>query len=170
MEACRNRCVGCGSTDRLKVLLIVPLAAGGHLSVENGSVLCRTCEMAKEAAERTPRGEERRLVNFWVARKMHERIQEAIRTRDGFVSLGHLVRYMMTKYVEDPARYNDLERYQDHGPSEVRINVWVDIPVYESFKRLLELNQMTVTEAIKALIAVYDEETAILSTAFPPRM
>lgn len=164
----QNHCVNCGGTDRLKVHMVVPLEAGGRLEVENGTVLCRTCEMAKDAVEREARGSERRPVNFWVSRKLYTRIDEALRTRNGFVSIGSLVRYLMTKYVTDPERFDDIERYQDFGAAEVKLNVWVDTDTYETFREVLGQQRTTVTDALKALILLYDEETTILDTSHKP--
>lgn len=160
----QGHCANCGGTDRLKVHMVVPTEAGGKLVVENGTVLCRTCEMAKDAVGREARGAERRPVNFWVSRKLYTRIDESLRTRNGFVSIGSLVRYLMTKYVTDPDRFDDIERYQDFGAAEVKLNVWVDADTYETFREVLGKQRMTVTDALKALIQVYDEETVILDT------
>lgn len=168
LVACRSQCVNCGSTDRLKVLMLVPEEAGGKLVDSNGTVLCRACEMARDAAERALDGSKRRLINFWVSRHLHERIDTAIKTRNGFVSMGHLVRYMMSKYVTDPERFDDLERYQDFRKSEVKVNVWVDSDQYGVFKRMVQDAKMTVTDAVKSLIQVYDEETTILDRAGKP--
>jgi hypothetical protein len=164
----QNHCANCGGTDRLKVHMVVPLEAGGKLELPNGTVLCRTCEMAKDAVEREARGSERRPVNFWVSRKLYTRIDEALRTRNGFVSVGSLVRYLMMKYVTDPERFDDIERYQDFGAAEVKLNVWVDADTYETFRELLSQQRMTVTDALKALIQLYDEETVILDTSHKP--
>jgi hypothetical protein len=167
MHQHQERCGNCGGTDRLKVHMVVPEEAGGKLEGTNGTVLCRTCEMAKESVERSARGAERRPVNFWVSRKLYTRIDESLRTRNGFVSIGSLVRYLMTKYVVDPARFDDIERYQDFGGADVKLNVWVDADTYETFREVLAQQRMTVTEALKALIQVYDEETIILDTHKP---
>lgn len=159
----RNLCVNCGGNDRLRVHMVVPEEAGGRLVDENGIVLCRTCEMAKEAVERGAHGADRRLINFWVSRRFHTRIEESLRLRNGFVSLGNLVRYLMTKFVGDPERFDDIERYQDFGGADVKLNVWVEPDTYEGFKTLLEQRRMTVTDAVKALLQLYDEETIVLS-------
>jgi hypothetical protein len=106
---------------------------------------------------------DRRLVNFWISRAMHKRIDEAVKTRDGFVSLGHLIRYMMAKFVTDPDRFDDLANYQEAGKPEVKVNIWADSAVYGTFKTLVQQRKMTVTEAIKALIMVFDTETMILA-------
>jgi hypothetical protein len=160
----RNKCANCGGVERLRVFMLVPEEAGGRLLDTNGTLLCRACEMAKEAAERATSPQYRRLVNFWVSQKLHARIEDALRIREGFVSLGHLVRYMMSKFVTDPVRFDDIERYQDFGSSDVKVNVWVDADTYETFKQMLEQRRMTVTEAVKSLIQMYDEETAILES------
>lgn len=154
----RGRCSNCGSEDRLRVKMVVPIEAGGKLVESNGVLLCRTCEMAAEAANAAGgAGSVRRPVNFWVSRSLYDRIQEGIKTRNGFSSMGSLIRYLMTKYVLDEHRFDDLESYQDSG-ADVKINVWVPMDGYSTFKQLIDKRGMTVTDGIKALVRMYESE------------
>lgn len=159
----QQRCANCGSTDRIRVHMVVPETAGGQRVPSNGTVLCRACEMARDAVVRHAAPLEQRPINFWVSRPLHTRIKEHIRPRNGTNSLGSLVKYLIRKYVEDPDRFDDLERYQDTGKKDIKINVWVNAGDYEKFKMLLDQRRMTVTDAVKALLQVYDEETIVLS-------
>ena len=161
-ELAQNRCSNCGSDDRLRVSMVVPEEAGGQYVVSNGRVLCRSCEMALEAvASGRPGEEQRRPLNFWVSRKLYDRIQDGLKTRSAFNSMGGLVRYLMTKYVQDEARFDDLEQYQDSG-ADVKINVWVETDRYATFKTLVDKRGMTVTDAVKSLIQMYEAEAETL--------
>ena len=161
-EAAKDRCSNCGGEDRTRVSMIVPIDAGGQAVVSNGVLLCRPCEMASESLDSNKKREQdRRILNFWVSRKFYDRLQKAIDTQGGFNSVSSLVRYLMSKYVIDEARFDDLEQHQDSG-ADVKINVWVDIGSYATFKRLVDKRGMTVTDAVKNLILVYLETMAEL--------
>jgi hypothetical protein len=157
-EQSRDRCSNCGGEDRIRVSLIVPIDAGGKYVVTNGRTLCRPCELAAEAvASGKPGATERRPLNFWVSRKLYDRIQYGLESRRGFPSMGALVRYLMTKYVSDEPRFDDLEQYQDSS-ADVKINVWVERDSYQTFKILIDKRGMTVTDSVKALIMMYEAE------------
>jgi hypothetical protein len=158
IEASKDRCGNCGSEGRLRVSMLVPEEAGGRLVVSNGCVLCRPCELAAAAVARGKAGEDsRRALNFWVSRKLYDRIQEGLKHRNGFTSMGSLVRYLMSQYVSDESRFDDLSQYQDSG-ADVKVNVWVDTAHYATFKSLLDKRGVTVTSAIKALVIMYELE------------
>lgn len=156
----RNRCANCGNTERLRVKMVVPLEAGGHMSDSNGVLLCRSCEMAADAVKGRSKAGDQRLVNFWVSRRLFERIQEGLKTYKAFNSMGTLVRYLICKYIEDEARFDDLELYQDEG-ADTKLNVWVDRKHYDTFKVLLDKRGVTVTDTLKSLIRMYEEQSEI---------
>jgi hypothetical protein len=68
------------------------------------------------------------------------------------------IRYLIGKYVADDSFFDDLEQYQDSG-NEVKINVWVERSRYDVFQAKLKKRGMTVTDGLKALIRVFDDET-----------
>ena len=157
----RGKCAGCGSDNNVAVKMIVPEEAGGKLVVENGTIICRTCEVARSAVEKAREAGEtpRRPVNVWVSRKLYDSIHEALDTKNGFTSMGSMARYMMGLLVETPSRFEDLQNWQDRG-SEVKINLWLDQSAYESFKEVVADRNMTVTDGIKGLMLMYTEEGA----------
>ena len=156
-EFAKDRCLNCGGIDRTRVSLIVPESAGGTYSTSNGVLLCRPCEMAAESVRQSRYHEQpRRILNFWVSRKLYNRIQAGTETKNGFNSVSALVRYLMSKYIVDEGRFDDLEQYQDAG-ADVKINVWVDMPSYATFKTLVDKRGITVTDAVKNLILMYLE-------------
>jgi hypothetical protein len=158
IEASKDRCSNCGSEDRLRISMVVPEDAGGQLVLSNGRMLCRPCELAADAVARGRVSEHnRRALNFWISRGLYDRIQEGLKTRSGFSSMGSLIRYLMSCYVTDETRFDDLERYQDDG-SDVKVNVWVETDHYATFKSLLDKRGLTVTAAIKALVIMYESE------------
>jgi|WetSurMetagenome_2_1015567.scaffolds.fasta_scaffold19125_3 hypothetical protein len=160
-EACRGRCSNCGSDDRLRVEMIVPETAGGRKLVSNGTLLCRTCTLAREIGERRPypaSGEHTRPINFFVSRGLHNKLGNGLATDNGFRSVSSLVRFLMTRFVGDPDRFDDLEMFQDPG-SDVKINVWVDRDIYDRFKAIADRMGMTVTDALKGLIKLYEVQT-----------
>jgi hypothetical protein len=154
---CRNKCANCGSVDRLRVRMVVPKEAGGQLEPFNGILLCRACEMAMDSVGRTTKERARRPINFWMSRRLHNRLKNGVRTRNGFTSMSSLVRYLVGSYVTDEGRFDDLENYQEEG-ADVKINVWVEADSYLEFKDLLANRGMTVTDAVKALVRMYEAE------------
>jgi len=158
---CRSRCSNCGSTDKLRVRMIVPEEAGGKMIESNGVVLCRVCEMAAGSIPSGSRGYDRRLISFWVSRNLHSRILEAVSAKNGFRSMGSLIRYLMSQYISDEQRFDDLEQYQDSG-SEVKLNVWVDRDRYEDFRSMLQNRGVTVTDGLKSLFRMYDLEAGAI--------
>lgn len=163
LTRCRSKCVNCGGPDNLRVRMIVPPEAGGQLVESNGTVLCRTCEMAQETfAKRATRAENRRPINFWVSRRLYNRLQNGLKAKNGFESMGALIRYLMAKYIGDPERFADLQQYQEEASPDVKVNAWVGGDEYGTFKVLVDRNGMTVTDTIKALIVMYENEAEVL--------
>jgi hypothetical protein len=152
-------CSNCGSDSHLSVRMIVPEEAGGKLVVSNGMIICRTCEVAKAAVEKAKETGDipRRPVNVWISRKLYTSLQDSLKSRNGFRSMGPLARYMIGLLVDNPDRFSDLDQYQDRG-SDVKINLWLEQEAYESFKQLLNDRNMTVTDGIKGLMLMYTEE------------
>lgn len=116
--------------------------------------------MAAEASKKDSKANDQRLVNFWVSRRLFDRIQDGLQTYKAFNSMGSLVRYLISKYIEDESRFDDLELYQDEG-ADSKLNVWVERDRYDTFKILLDQRGMTVTDAIKSLIRMYEEQSEI---------
>jgi len=154
MMRAHNKCSNCGSTAKVRVMMIVPEEAGGQLQLSNGTTLCRACEISSEVAVRANMGGAERPVNFWVSRRLYDKVKSL----KGFKSTGSLVRFLMNKFVLDTDRFDDLELWQDAG-SEVKINVWVDRQYYETFKEKVTERGLTVTDALKALIRMYEDES-----------
>lgn len=159
-ERSQHRCENCGSIDRLKIRMVIPESAGGATIPSNAYVHCRTCELAAELARRSvspASGEQTRPINFWVSRPLYDRLKTGLGAKYGFKSVASLVRYLMTKFVTDPERFDDVAQYQEQG-ADVKVNVWVPRDVYSRFKLLTEKNGITVTDALKGLIQMYEME------------
>jgi len=157
----RGKCANCGSEDRLRARMIVPEVAGGKLIPSNGIVLCRTCELAMDTASRyVEPSQKKRPVNFWVSKKLYDRLHNESE-KTSFKSMAGLVRFLMTKYVSDPDRFDDLGNYQDSG-TDVKVNVWVESDIYERFKELVDRRGSTVTDALKGLIGMFENEASAL--------
>jgi hypothetical protein len=161
-EKYKNHCGNCGGEHKLRVKLVVPVEAGGREIESNAMLICRACEMASDTAIPLP-GETgaRRIINFWVSRRLHDRMTNGMATSRGLKSMSQLVRYLMSSYVTDVARFDDLERYQDGTSSDVKVNVWVPMDQYETFKRLANNRGLSVTDAVKSLIQMFDEEIVV---------
>lgn len=161
LEVGRSKCANCGSDDRVKARMVVPLEAGGKLVLGNGILLCRTCELTLETAARySEPTKTKRPVNFWVSRKLYDRLNsESEKTT--FRSMAGLIRFLMTKYVSDPDRFDDLTQYQDAG-TDVKVNVWVESDIYARFKELVDRRGQTVTDSLKGLICLFEHESAKL--------
>lgn len=158
-EKYKSRCGNCGGDHKLRVKMIVPLEAGGREIDSNAILICRACEMvADTSAPMAGSQGERRIINFWVSRKLHNRMTNGMTTSRGLKSMSQLVRYLMSTYVTDVQRFDDLDRYQDASSSDVKLNVWVPMDQYETFKRLVNQRGMGVTDALKALIQMFDED------------
>ncbi len=157
----RNQCGNCGSEDHLRVKMVVPEEAGGQFVESNGVCLCRTCEIATDTT-RPSSEDSRRPINFWVSKALHEDLL-ARAQGTSFKSMASLIRYLMTKFVEEPDRFDDLSNYQDTPDSDLKINVWVEKGMYATFKILVDGRGMTVTDALKALIKLYQVEGPALT-------
>lgn len=157
----RNKCANCGSDIRVRVRPVVPVESGGEYVPSNGTVLCRCCDLAMDSRPRELKGEEKQPVNFWVSRSLHDRILRSFEKKNGFIGMGPLVRFMMSKFVVDEGRFDDLEQWQDEG-TDVKVNLLADGRTYDSFKRLANKRGLTVTDAIKSLLVMYLEEAVPL--------
>jgi len=159
-EACGGRCSNCGSTDHLMVRMIVPKESGGREVVSNGTLLCRTCELARVISIRRPQlvsGAHSRPINFFVSRELHRKLQDGLASDYGFRSVSALLRFLMTRFVSDPDQFDDIDMYQDGG-SDVKVNVWVGRDMYDSFKTITDRDGRTVTDTLKGLIRMYEAE------------
>jgi hypothetical protein len=153
-----DKCFGCGGTDKLRVHVLVPESVGGKNTERSGVLLCRTCAIARDLAalpQGPASGEATRPINFWISRRLHSRLTNGISRKRGFRSIASLVRYLMAKYVEDCSRFDDIEQWQDAG-AEVKVNVWVPRNVYGAFKTLTQERGLTVTDALRGLIRLYE--------------
>lgn len=166
----KNICGNCGGQHKLRVKMIVPEEAGGQKIESNGVLICRACELALDSAARlSDSAAQRRPVNFWVSRRLYDRMMTMIdrkdettgeRVRGDHRSMGALVRYLMMTYVKDPNRFDDLGSYQDSASGDVKINVWIPTDHYETFKKCVNDRGNTVTDAVKSLVQLYDETTS----------
>ncbi len=160
-EAFRDLCGNCGGSDRLRPRMIVPEEAGGKLVPGNGILLCRACDLTMDLTTRYPEASnEKRPVNFWVSRDLYNRLSFGS-DLTSFKSMAGLLRFLMTKYVSDPSRFDDLASYQDSG-MDVKVNIWMEAEVYAEFKRLVDENGLTVTSALKGLIGMFEAEARVL--------
>lgn len=149
-----NKCSNCGSEDRLRVRMIVPEEAGGVLSVSNGAVLCRTCDMARDSIPDPSSKNRSFVVSIWMSRKLRDQVEGCIDPTKSFKSWSSMTRYLMSRYVLDEPRFDDLEQYQDNQ-SETKVTVRVDKATYNVFATRLKIRGSTVTEALRSLYMMY---------------
>lgn len=153
-----KRCSNCRCLDegRCRVLLAVPVEAGGQRTITNAMFLCRTCEfnlgtVGREGRVGLPEKGQKVLLNFWVSSRLHEWVQAHTRFAGG----SSMARHLMGVYTASaPERFNDLSFYQDSG-TEVRLFVWADRTVYDAFKARASAQGLTVTDAIISLVLLY---------------
>jgi hypothetical protein len=155
VEEARGLCANCGSEHKVSARLIVPVEAGGKTIPGNIVVLCRACELASGYALKQISEKSRRLVNIWVSHRLYKSL--LVRKERGVSSISSLVRFLMAQYVATQSRFDDITQYQDGG-SDVRLNIWVDADLYQSFKTLVDRQGMTVTSALKSLFCMYEAE------------
>lgn len=153
LDRYQGKCSNDGSTDRVQVHFVVPLEAGGQLVESNGYVLCRACEMAREAATKGI-ALKRRPINFWVSRSLSDTLERLTAQGQRFRGMGELIRYLISLYILNDSRFDDLDNYQDRG-ADLKVNAWVGVEAYETFKNLLVQRKTTVTDALKGLILMY---------------
>lgn len=161
-ERHNGKCCNCGSTSKVRVKLIVPEEAGGQRIASNAVVICRACELVTDASKPKMRHADNRPINFWASRRLFNRMENGVCSENGFKSKSALIRYLMNKYIQDEVQFDDLEQYQDNAEEAdaAKVNAWVPKDTYETFKTKLDRRGLSVTDAIKALIMVFDEETA----------
>lgn len=152
-----GRCAGCGSTDRTRVRLIVPLEAGGKKVLSNGTVVCRTCEFGEiRERQEEPSPNAKKLLNVWVSEELHAWIQ----THIPFQGASALARYLIELYLSsDSVRYDDLHLYQD-PTAAVRCFVYVPAAMHTAFKARATRDGFTLTQALIGLIILYRIEVA----------
>lgn len=158
-ERCRGQCSNCGSSENLRVKMLVPIAAGGVLIDSNGTLICRTCELAADAIAVGKDTSDTRLINFWMSTALHSRLRLMVGEGKDFPSLGALIRFMMAQFVRAPEIYQDLELYQDRE-CDVRVNVWVENRLYTLFRQKASASGDTVTSTIKSLLMAFEVEFA----------
>lgn len=162
LEAGHGLCGNCGSDDHVRVRMIVPEEAGGKMVLGNGILLCRACDLTMDLTTRfTEPVRRKRPVNFWVSSAFYKRLHSGSE-KTSFKSMAGLIRFLMTKYVMDVDRFDDLMEYQDAGAKDVKVNIWVEDSIYARFKELADRNGLTVTSALKALIGMFEAEAAVL--------
>jgi hypothetical protein len=146
----------------VRLKLIVPEEAGGQRTASNAVLICRACEMSTDASKPKLRHADNRPINFWTSRRLFDRMENGVISKNGFKSKSALIRYLMNKYIQDEPQFDDLEQYQDNAEEAdaAKVNAWVPKDTYGTFKSRVDRRGMSVTDAIKALIMVYDEETA----------
>lgn len=152
-----GKCNGCREPAALRGVEVVP---GWHGRGGHWAALCRTCEFAAELDKRdrtAASGPLTRPINIWVSSKLFERIHNGLSEKYGFRSMSSLVRYLMSKYVMDVSRFEDVGQYQDQG-SDVKVNVWVPRDIYAVFQSQAQSRGLTVTDALKGLIRMYEME------------
>ena len=110
---CKNKCSGCGSTAKLTLKLIVPEEAGGQKAPANAYIICRACEISTDANRPKMQHSNNRPINFWVSRRLFERMNNGLCSDTGFKSKSSLIRYLMNKYIQAENQFDDLEQYQD---------------------------------------------------------
>jgi len=158
LEKNNNRCCNCGGVYKVAVRMVVPVEIGGFLTDSNGILLCRACELAIDAHSYSQtRSEQRKPINFWVSSSLYNCIQTSLQSKNSFDSMGSMVRYLISKYSEDPDRFDDLNQYQNKG-ADLKVNVWVDADKYLIFKHIVEKNGATVTDVLTGLISLYETE------------
>jgi hypothetical protein len=113
---------------------------------------------ALERSDAAASGKETRPINFWVSTQLYATLQNGLSTRYGFKSVASLVRFLMSQYVLDAPRFDDVLQFQDRG-ADVKVNVWVPRDVYAQFKDLSDRNGGTVTDTIKGMIRMYEAES-----------
>ena len=161
LEAAHDLCGNCGGDDRVRVRMVVPEEAGGKLVLGNGIALCRACDLTLDLTTRyTEPVQRKRPVNFWVSSALYKRLHDGSE-KTSFKSMAGLIRFLMTKYVTDPSRFDDLAQYQETG-TDVKVNVWVEDGIYARFKELADRNGFTVTSALKGLIGMFEAEASVL--------
>lgn len=159
-ERTGGNCGNCGSNHKVRVKLIVPIIAGGHKAASNASLICRACDMAVDSSNPKTKHADNRPINFWVSRRLFERMNNGLCSDRGFKSKSALIRYLMNKYITAENQFDDLDRYQDaEGIDTAKVNAWVPRETYATFQSMIGKRGMTVTDAIKSLVMVYEDET-----------
>ena len=160
-----GKCCNCGSKHKVRVKLIVPEEAGGTKAASNATLICRACEMATDSSAPKTKHSNNRPINFWVSRRLFNRMNNGLCSDRGFKSKSALIRYLMGKYIQTEPQFDDLEQYQDaEGVDAVKVNAWVPKETYSTFQAMVQKRDMTVTDAIKSLVMVFEEDVALVKS------
>jgi hypothetical protein len=154
MSMAKGLCSNCGSDDRVRVRMVVPSEAGGVLVASNGVALCRTCDMARDSVPEEKGKKDGTVVSVWMSQRLREKIDNHLKPKKSFRSWSALSRYLISKYVADEHRFDDLEQYQDSG-SDTKVTIRADKEIYSTFSAMLKKRGMTVTDALKGLYLMY---------------
>lgn len=159
LERTGGACSGCGSKHKVRAKLVVPLEAGGLPISENAYMVCRACEMATDASHPKNKTADNRPINFWVSRRLFQKMDNGLCSDRGFASKSALIRYLMSKYIQDETRFDDLDQYQDYaGVDSAKVNAWVPKDIYSTFQAMVKKRGLSVTNAVVGLVMLYEME------------
>ena len=145
-----GRCSNCGSDDRCRPKLVVPVESGGHRVVTNAAFLCRACNFLLGGQPKI-RNIDKQCINLWVSEDLHNWTQRHPR----FDSGSALVRHVIDLYMEGGAeRFDDLALYQDRDPA-LRLFVWTERSAYDLFQRKVRESGQTVTSILISLLLLF---------------
>lgn len=146
-------CRGCGSqTATLRVVLVVPEEAGGRRHVDNAALLCLRCSLRGALSSTDASG--RKYVTFWVSDRLASRLTAARDARK-FPSVNALVNALILRHVEDPTA---LDTSLNDPGSDTKLMGKVDAELYARFQQTVTGQQMTATDALKALLLQFLRE------------
>jgi hypothetical protein len=65
--------------------------------------------------------------------------------------MGAVLRQLMSAYTQNPDAYQDIALWQD-TEARTRVSVWVPMMDYQEFKKTLQKNGLSVTDALKGML------------------
>lgn len=161
-----NKCENCGSVDHVYTRQIVPAAARGKWVASNGVALCRVCDLASDTAIHAATESGDFVVSIWMSKSLKERMDKILDSGKSFRSWSSLSRYLVSKYLSDEPRFEDLELYQDDG-NDLKVTIRVDHPIYKIFFTRVKERKLSITDAMKGMYLLYMEELGELFTEAP---
>jgi Arc/MetJ-type ribon-helix-helix transcriptional regulator len=151
-------CQNCGASGGTAGFIIPP-SCRGVVSVSNAIILCGRCWRLYDvsragASQKDAAG--RSMMSVYLSEALHRRVLASVGAEKPFQSLSSLIRYVVSRYVMDEERFEDLPLYQDEG-NDILIRTRFDPERFHTFKQLCDRRGMSMSDAVRSMLVMVTE-------------